>query len=692
MRIIVLFTLCFSWSYAKRSETLYKGKTKLKKLPTIRLHEQAGSSVTLECPIRPSVQRMYRYLSRIKTGKQLERAKLQMVPLLGVRYRWYKDGKPIRHHRSAWSMKLQDLKLEDAGEYTCKVTMPRRTRSRNFVLRITTPLGSGRPILESESRNISVRVGQSTDIRCVSGNTRHRPKITWLKWRKGQTPEITKNFIKTLSLTQPGKDYEIINRKQSGKAVSSTVRANVRHGQKNKSYEFILTLENAKIEDSGLYLCLVKNKYGSDWRKLNVQVSSMKGVAPYPTNQKQRRRYMVYPTFSPARLNCYVTGDQPLTYQWFKNGKKFTHRKLGGKVNSTTSVLRMRNLLPSDSGRYTCRASNPYGEYSHNIKLEVVTRILSAPILLKTHPKNITSTPGKNVTFECIELLSNPMPDYRWYKWHTVPDTYPRLNFDNTSQFTEIDPIHYTPMQVNVHNTNRYAGKLTLKNITEDDFGLYSCVLRNQFGMDYSSAFLHRKPNEGPKFVSSKARPTVIKIPQTAPLKLNCDATGDPKPSIMWFRNGELLSPTQNLVLSSYTLTLRKILPRHSGNYTCHVKNTWGNISHTFEVQIKELLFTRPIILPSRKKVLHSGERYELKCTIVSREPLAPSLTMDLDTKLGAQESLKGKAKLVKLDKRVYQFSYVIRNATRKDSGNYTCVARNSIGKSQRKFQIHVEA
>ena len=126
----------------------------------------------------------------------------------------------------------------------------------------------------------------------------------------------------------------------------------------------------------------------------------------------------------------------------------------------------------------------------------LLERMRSAPILLKDHPKNITSTPGKNVTFECIEFISNPMPDYRWYRWHTVPDTYPLLDFHNTSQFTEIDPIHYTPMQVKVHNVNRYGGKLTLENITENDFGLYSCVLRNQFGMDYASAFLHWKPNE----------------------------------------------------------------------------------------------------------------------------------------------------------------------------------------------------
>ena len=132
-----------------------------------------------------------------------------------------------------------------------------------------------------------------------------------------------------------------------------------------------------------------------------------------------------------------------------------------------------------------------------SFSLLLIEHTRSAPILLKNYPQNVTSSRGKTVTFKCIELMSNPIPDYRWYRWHSVPATYPKLDFRNTSQFTEIDPIHYTPMQVKIGSSSRYGGTLTIKNITEDDAGLYSCVLRNQFGMDYASAFLHWKSNEG---------------------------------------------------------------------------------------------------------------------------------------------------------------------------------------------------
>ena len=135
--------------------------------------------------------------------------------------------------------------------------------------------------------------------------------------------------------------------------------------------------------------------------------------------------------------------------------------------------------------------------------LTSLEQIRSAPVLLKNYPKNITSSRGNTVEFKCIESIIFPMPDYRWYKWHSVPVTYPKLDFRNTSQFTEIDPVHYTAVQMKFGSNSRYGGKLTLTNITEGDAGLYSCVLRNQFGMDYASAFLHLKSNEGTIIISN---------------------------------------------------------------------------------------------------------------------------------------------------------------------------------------------
>ena len=96
--------------------------------------------------------------------------------------------------------------------------------------------------------------------------------------------------------------------------------------------------------------------------------------------------------------------------------------------------------------------------------------------------------------------------------------------------------------------------------------------------------------------------------------------------------------------------------------------------------------------MPLPKKLLRVGERYEVRCVIVSSKQLIPRMTRELGTNSAGPETLTSQSKLVKLDKNIYQYSYVIRNATSKDSGNYSCIARNAIGKSQRRFQIQVNA
>ena len=119
-------------------ETPFKRKVQFLKLQPILLTEQVGAQVILNCPVNPLVVRMYRYLRRIKSGKELDYARRQLGQLMGIKYKWYKDNKAIQHHRSAWFMKLQAVQVEDEGVYTCKVSMPAKVgkKSQNFMLKV----------------------------------------------------------------------------------------------------------------------------------------------------------------------------------------------------------------------------------------------------------------------------------------------------------------------------------------------------------------------------------------------------------------------------------------------------------------------------------------------------------------------------------------------------------------------------
>ena len=94
---------------------------------------------------------------------------------------------------------------------------------------------------------------------------------------------------------------------------------------------------------------------------------------------------------------------------------------------------------------------------------------------------------GDNVTFTCIVLVSGTLPDYRWLKWNksvnSIPKTYNEIL---NGSYRLVDPYSYKTVRVK----NNYGVELNIVNVIEDDFGLYTCLVSNHIGDDFSSAFL----------------------------------------------------------------------------------------------------------------------------------------------------------------------------------------------------------
>ena len=94
---------------------------------------------------------------------------------------------------------------------------------------------------------------------------------------------------------------------------------------------------------------------------------------------------------------------------------------------------------------------------------------------------------GDNATFTCIVLVSATLPDFRWLKWNksvnSIPKTYNEIL---NGSYRLVDPYYYKTVGVK----SNYGVELNIVNVTEDDFGLYTCFVSNHIGNDFSSAFL----------------------------------------------------------------------------------------------------------------------------------------------------------------------------------------------------------
>lgn len=85
----------------------------------------------------------------------------------------------------------------------------------------------------------------------------------------------------------------------------------------------------------------------------------------------------------------------------------------------------------------------------------------------------------------CILLGGRTLSEFTWLKWDKSVTSIPEVgNIFKYGSYHLIRPQYYY--------TDNYRVELTITNVTEDDFGLYTCRVSNHIGTDYNSAFLSK--------------------------------------------------------------------------------------------------------------------------------------------------------------------------------------------------------
>lgn len=72
--------------------------------------------------------------------------------------------------------------------------------------------------------------------------------------------------------------------------------------------------------------------------------------------------------------------------------------------------------------------------------------------------------------------------------------------------------------------------------------------------------------------------------------RLQCVATGYPKPEMMWYKDG---SPVARVFrIGRWALKFTKALSTDSGNYTCVATNILGTASHSWMLIVDGMLYS----------------------------------------------------------------------------------------------------
>ncbi|XP_078341550.1 uncharacterized protein LOC111109475 [Crassostrea virginica] len=113
------------------------------------------------------------------------------------------------------------------------------------------------------------------------------------------------------------------------------------------------TISNAALEDFGVYECRASNGLGSITKQINVANGVPPNIAKQPRSSSNNAGTTV-------DFRCVSSGIPTPTVTWYKDGKPLVADSRH-QISSDGETLSIINLRTSDSGIFSCQASNALG-------------------------------------------------------------------------------------------------------------------------------------------------------------------------------------------------------------------------------------------------------------------------------------------------------------------------------------------
>ncbi|XP_041733998.2 roundabout homolog 1-like [Coregonus clupeaformis] len=341
-----------------------------------------------------------------------------------------------------------------------------------------------------------------------------------------------------------------------------------------------LMITNARKSDAGKYVCVGTNMVG----ERESEIAELT-VLERPSFVKRPGSQVVLVDQS-VEFRCEARGDPVPTVRWRKEDGDLPKGRYEIREDHT---LKIRRLTSADVGSYTCVAENMVGKAEASATLTV--HVVSVPPVFVVRPRNQVVAVGRTVTFQC-EATGNPQPAIFWQR-----EGSQNLLFS------------YQPPQPSSRVSVSQTGDLTITDAERSDMGYYSCQALNIAGSVITKALL-----EVTDVVSDRPPPVVRQGPtnQTVSVDgtvvLSCLATGNPTPTILWRKDGVLVSTHDSRVkqLDTGALQIRYAKLGDTGMYTCIASTPSGEASwkaylevQEFGVPVQPARPTDPNLIPS---------------------------------------------------------------------------------------------
>lgn len=257
-------------------------------------------------------------------------------------------------------------------------------------------------------------------------------------------------------------------------------------------------------------------------------------------------------------LKCRASGHPTPDIVWMQNSIKVPLDSPRYHLMND-GTLKIKDVNADLAGMYECMAQNVLGETkSRQVRMAIgyqsnqssrnnnINRPGKPRLTLK--PADSTVSPPANIVLHCV-AKGDPTPTISWYLE------------DNLLQWTNGIRVHPN-------------GTLTIENPTVDDSGTYKCEATNYLGKETATAEVH--VNEMP-YITLAPEDQILKIGSY--VVMECEATGQPTPTIMWKVNGQPVDSSSRMFFGNQNteLHIEQIKESDEGTYVCVAENSIGS-------------------------------------------------------------------------------------------------------------------
>ncbi|XP_017784824.1 PREDICTED: Down syndrome cell adhesion molecule-like protein Dscam2 isoform X11 [Nicrophorus vespilloides] len=501
---------------------------------------------------------------------------------------------------------IRDVGPEDGYKsYQCRtkhrLTGETRLSATKGRLVITEPVGSRAPSLVSDVKSVTIEkiVGHGLALPCQAQGY-PKPSFRWFKFVEGTSRK------------------QVIALNERVKQVAGT-----------------LIIREAKVEDSGKYLCVVNNSVGGESVETVLTVTA-------PLKASIEPQVQTVDFGRPAVFTCAFEGNPIKTISWLKDGRKIDHSE---------AILRIDAVRKEDKGMYQCFIRNDQESAEATAELKLGGRF--DPPQIRHAFDEQTLKPGSSVYLKC-SAIGNPTPEITWELDGT------RLSNSDRYQIGQ-----YVTVNGDV------VSNLNITGIHTNDGGIYKCTAGSKVG---SAEHVAKINVYGIPFVKKMEKQSIV---AGGTLIVHCPVAGYPIESIVWERDSrQLPTSKKQKVFSNGTLIIENVeRSSDQATYACVAKNSQGyNARGMLEVQV----MVAPRIVPFEFEdgPLESGQYTSIQCSVPQGDfPLTISWYFNEKPINDYDES---RVLVSAVGRR--SSSLVIESVDYGHAGNYTCRAKNRAG------------